>query len=188
MHDLAPMTALGSSDHRVDIISGVTLTENSAQAHASVAARLGKEDACQKHLTDLMSGAIPAPAKIVTHDVMSAFWIGPNQWMVSAPFESHEDLAQQLKARFQDSASITEQTDAWVCFEMRGSGINAVMQLCANFDIERMQTGDAQRTVIHYMGVYVLRRDPADWLRILGPRSSAESLHHALVTAMKAAL
>ena len=187
MHDLAPMTALGSSDHRVDIISGVTLTENSAQAHASVAARLGKEDACLKHLTDLMSGAIPAPAKIVTHDVMSAFWIGPNQWMVSAPFESHEDLAQQLKARFQDSASITEQTDAWVCFEMRGSEVNAVRQLCANIDIEQMQPGDAVRSVIHYMGVYVIRT-ASDALSILGGRSSAASLHHALVTAMRAAL
>ena len=71
---------------------------------------------------------------------------------------------------------------------MRGDGVEAVMQLCCNIDIERMQSGDATRTSIHYIGVYVLRHDPANWLRILGPRSFAGSLHHALVTAMKAAL
>lgn len=188
MHDLAPICALGGTEPRVDTIAGVTLTENPGLALASVSARRGHEDACRSHLGTLLEGAAPEPGKTVLHDPEASFWMGPNQWMVGAPIASHEDLAAQLTARFGETASITEQTDAWVCFDMRGDGVEAVMQLCANFDVERMQTGDAQRTVIHYMGVYVLRRDPENWLRILGPRSSAGSLHHTLVTAMKAAL
>ena len=188
MHDLSPLCALDEPDPQVITVGGVTLTENPGLALASVSARKGHADACRAHLGDLLEGAAPEPGKTVLHDPEASFWMGPDQWMVGAPIATHEDLAAQLMARFGDTASITEQTDGWVCFDMRGDGVEAIMQLCCNIDVEQMQTGDAQRTVIHYMGVYVLRRDPANWLRILGPRSSAGSLHHALVTAMKAAL
>jgi sarcosine oxidase, subunit gamma len=188
VHDLAPLCALGGTDPKTDTVAGVTLTENPGLALASVAARRGQENACRDHLSALLEGPVPGPGKTVLHDPEASFWMGPDQWMVGAPIATHEDLATQLKSRFDTTASITEQTDAWVCFDMRGDGIEDVVRLCANVDIDQMQTGDAQRTVIHYMGVYVLRRDPSNWLRILGARSSAKSLHHALVTAMKAAL
>ena len=188
MHDLAPTCALGGAAPRVDTVADVTLMENPDLALASVAARLGQEEACRTHLSDLLGGKIPQTGKAVLRDPEAAFWMGPDQWMIGAPIETYEDLTAQLTSRFGGTASITEQTDAWVCFDMRGDGIESVIQLCANVDIERMEVGDATRTVIHYMGVYVLRRDPANWLRIFGPRSSAKSLHHALVTAMRAAL
>lgn len=188
MHDLAPTCALGGTEPRVDTVADVTLTENPDFALASVAARRGHETACHDQLGQMLDGAAPEAGKAVFNAPMSAFWIGPEQWMIAAPNATHETLAAHLKDRFKETASITEQSDAWVCFDMRGNGVEAVMQLCANFDVERMQTGDAQRTVIHYMGVYVLRLDPGNWLRILGPRSSAQSLHHALKTAMHAAL
>lgn len=188
VHDLAPTCALGGTEPHVDTVAGVTLTENPGLALASVAARRGQEETCRAHLSDLLESPAPAPGKAVLHDPEASFWMGPDQWMVGAPIATHEDLAAQLKTRFKTTASITEQTDAWVCFDMRGDGIEDVMRLCCNVDIDRMQTGDALRSVIHYMGIYVLRRDPANWLRILGPRSSAGSLHHALLTAMRAAL
>jgi sarcosine oxidase subunit gamma len=188
VHDLAPLCALGGVGPNTDTVAGVTLTENPELALASVAARRGQESACRDHLSALLEGPVPEPGKAMLHDPETSFWMGPDQWMVGAPIATHEDLAAQLKSRFGSTASITEQTDAWVCFDMRGDGVEDVMRLCANIDIDQMQTGDAQRTVIHYMGVYVLRCDPSNWLRILGARSSAKSLHHALVTAMKAAL
>jgi sarcosine oxidase subunit gamma len=46
-----------------------------------------------------------------------------------------------------------------------------------------MRAGDAQRTVIHHLGCYVLKRAAEDHIRILGPRASAGSLHHALLDA-----
>ena len=163
----------------------MTLTENPGLALASIAARRGHEQACKDHLRALI-GDVPGPGRAQLHDPEAAFWTGPDNWMAGAPFDTHEDLAAQLKARFGETASITEQTDAWVCFDLRGDGIEAVMERLCAIDIRAMVTGDAQRTVIHHLGCFVLRRDPADWLRILGPRASAGSLHHAIVTAMKA--
>lgn len=188
VHDLKPITALGGTTAQVDVVAGVTLRENPGLALASVAARIGHEDACSAHLVDLLEGAAPAAGKCRLHDPEAAFWMGPHQWMVGAPFETHEDLAAQLKARFGNTASITEQTDAWACFDLSGDGMEAVMELCCNVNIRAMQTGDATRTSIHHLGCFVLRRDPANWVRILGPRASAGSLHHALLTAMKSAL
>lgn len=188
VHDLTPITALGGAIPQVDVVASVTLTENPGLALASVMARIGHEDACAKHLADLLGADVPGPGKCQLRDPEAAFWMGPDQWMVGAPFATHEDLAAQLKARFNTTASVTEQTDAWACFDLRGDGMEAVMELCSNLNIRSMQTGDAQRTSIHHLGCFVLRRDPSDWVRILGPRSSAASLHHALKTAMISAL
>lgn len=187
MHDLAPFCALGGSAPRIDQVAGVTLTETPGHALASVAARLGQEDACTKHLGTLLGSEAPGVGSWVRSEPISAFWTGPDQWMLSAPFDTHEDLAAQLTAHFGATTAITEQTDAWVWFDMQGDGVEQVMQLCANIDIEKMPVGAAARSVIHYMGVFVLRSAP-DALTILGGRSSGGSLHHALLTAMKSAL
>ncbi len=188
MHDLAPLTALGGTAPREDSHGGVTLTENPGLALASVTARRGHEAACRDHLAALLEGEAPGPGRSRLHDPEAAFWMAPDQWMVGAPYATHEDLAERLSARFGATASVTEQSDAWVCFDLRGAGVEAVMELCCNANVRAMVTGDAVRTSIHHLGAYVLRCDPASHLRILGPRASAGSLHHALLTAMRAAL
>lgn len=188
MHDLAPLCALGASTPRSDTVAGVTLTETPGFALASVAARRGQERACATQLGVLLTGTAPDVGTAVQGDPLSAFWTGPDQWMVSAPFRAHDDLAGELKSHFGPTASITDQTDAWCRFDMHGDGAETVMQLCANIDFEQMRSTNAARTVIHYMGVYVIRDTSDSGLILLGARSSAVSLHHALMTAMRAAL
>lgn len=185
MHDLTAITALGGHSQRVDTFGDFTLRENDGLALASVHARLGHETACRKHLADMFDGNIPEVGKAVLRDPEAVFWTGPDQWMVGAPYTTHEDLAAQLKARFGTSASITEQSDAWACFDLQSANMEPVMELLCPINIREMQTGDVQRTSIHHLGCFVIRRDPNDWVSILGPRASAGSLHHAVVTAMQ---
>ena len=184
VHNLKPITALSGDQPRVETIGTVTLTENPGLALASVSARLGREDACKKHLKAVI-GAVPGPGEAQLNDPEAGFWMAPNCWMVGAPFDTHEDLADQLKARFKDCASITEQTDAWVCFDLQGADIEDVMERLCPIHIRAMKTGQGTRTFIDHIGCFVLRCAPSDWVRILGPRSSAGSLCHALITAMK---
>ena len=186
MHDLTPLTALGKAKPQVDTVGSMRLGEMSGLALASVAVRRGHEVACRAHLADLLEADPPGPGQACLHDPEAAFWMGPTQWMVGAPFETHEDLAAQLKTRFGQSASITEQTDAWAAFDLSGDALERVMELLCSIDMRQMKSGDAQRTNIHHLGCFVIRRDPASWVRILGPRASAGSLHHAILTAMKA--
>lgn len=182
MHDLQPLTALGGTTPQVDSFEHITIAENDNLALASVAARLGHETACHKTLRKLL-GAVPEPGKAVLHDPEAGFWMGPDQWMIGAPRATHELLADTLSDLFTDAASVTEQTGAWVCFDVIGPAMpDSCERICA-VPIRKMSAGDTQRTIIHQLGCFVIRRESADHIRILGPRASAGSLHHTLITA-----
>lgn len=185
MHDLPPLTALGGSTAVKDTISPVTIQESPDWALASVAARLGQEDTCNSALADILGAPLPGIAAHVQGDSISAFWTGPHIWMIEAPYHSHEDLAATLKARLGDCASVTEQSDAWVRFDISGDGLEHLFERLCNLDLAKRATGTARRTVIEHLGCYVICR--AEGVHLYGPRSSAKSLHHALINAARAA-
>ncbi len=182
MHDLTTITALGGTEPRIDAFEHVTIAENDGLALASVTARMGEEGACHAALKQLL-GAVPGPGRAQLSDPEAGFWMGPDQWMIGAPRESHELLADQLKDRLGDAASVTEQTGAWVCFDVTGPAMPDLSERLCAIPIRQMQAGDARRTVIHQLGCFVIRRKANDHIRILGPRASAATLHHALITA-----
>lgn len=184
MHDLTPITALGGTEGRVDAFDHVTITENDGVAFASVAARQGREKACYAALKKLL-GQVPPLGRAILRDPEAGFGMGPDQWMLGAPRATHELLADQLKERFKDSASITDQTGSWVVFDVRGPAMPDLCERICNVPIRTMTAGDAQRTVIHHLGCFVIKREADDHIRILGPRASAGSLHHALIDAAK---
>ncbi|WP_187430803.1 hypothetical protein ROLI_041630 [Roseobacter fucihabitans] len=184
MHDLKPITALGGVEPRVDAFDHITISENDGLALASVAARMGHEEICHAALIKLL-GAVPGPGKAQLHDPEAGFWMGPEQWMISAPRATHELLADLLKALLGDAASVTEQSGAWACFDITGPAMADLCERICAVPIRQMQAGDAQRTVIHQLGCFVIRHQAEDHIRILGPRASAGTLHHALLTAAK---
>ncbi|AXI47136.1 sarcosine oxidase subunit gamma [Sulfitobacter sp. SK012] len=188
MHDLQPITALGAAEPRVDTVGTLSCHEVTTLALASVAARLGQEAACGKKLRAFLGTDAPGPAKAVLSQLYSAVWMGPEQWMIGGDDAAGELLADIVKSKLGTTASVTEQSDAWCCFDLSGQGIVPVMELLCNINIRAMQSGDAQRTSIHHLGCFVVCGDPGGFVRILGPRASAGSLHHAIVTAMKSAL
>ena len=179
MHDLKPISALGGVS---DTIGTMTITENSGVALASVAARMGGEVVTKKALKKLL-GDVPGPGRSQQHDPESGFWMGPDQWMIGAPMDTHELLADQLKTLLGDAASVTEQSGAWVVFDVVGAALPDMMERLCAAPVRTMVAGDTQRTVIHHLSCFVIRRNGADHVRILGPRASAGSLHHALIGA-----
>lgn len=179
-HRLKPLTPLGHATHQTDTIGPVTISENTSVALASLATRKGREEDVAASARTL-NITLPTPG----HASNSALWLSPDQWMIEAPFDTHEDITAYLKSTFKDAASITEQTDAWVRFDITGPNLPAMFELLCTLDTRAMQPGHATRTVIEHLGCYVICR--AAGFTILGPRSSAKSLHHALITAAKSA-
>jgi len=180
---LTPTTALGGGTPRSDTIGTVTIAENAGVALASVAARLGQEAACIKGLKSVLDGDAPGPGKVRLNDPIAGFWTGPGQWMLGAPMATHEMLADQLKELLGAAASVTEQTGAWVVFDVTGAKMADLCERLCNIPIRKMAAGDVQRTQIHQLGCFAIRSDDANHIRILGPRASAKSLHHGLKTA-----
>ena len=179
-HRLKQLTPLGNATPQTDTIGPVTIAENTSIALASLATRKGRE-ADVAAAAKTLNITLPAPG----HASDTALWLSPDQWMIEAPFDTHEDITAHLKLAFGDAASITEQTDAWVRFDLTGPNLPAMFELLCAPDTRAMQPGSATRTVIEHLGCYITCR--AAGFTILGPRSSAKSLLHALITAAKSA-
>ena len=181
---LEPLTPLGHSQAQTLTIGPFTLTERTDTALASLAIRRGRA-------TDVSAAAtragIPLPGPgFYAKDQLAAFWVAPDMWMIEAPFATHADIRAALLPLFQDAASITEQTDAWVRFDLDGP-LPALLERLCNIDLSAAPLGHATRTVIDHLGCYLIKHGPRD-ITLYGPRSSAETLHHALTLAARSLL
>ncbi|MFM7333406.1 MAG: sarcosine oxidase subunit gamma [Tabrizicola sp.] len=185
MANLQPFTALGKREATTVTLQALTIAERTDVALASLAARKGR-------MADLAKAAekagvpLPGPASHHHGTPYSAFWVAPDMWFVEAPFATHELIADELKSLFKDAGSITEQTDAWVAFDLDAEDLAPLLERLCNVDWPARPTGYATRTVMEHLGVYLIKHGPGA-ARLYGPRSSAESLLHALETAAHSA-
>lgn len=179
MTDLKATTALGGTTPQTARFGALTLTENSGLALASVALRRG-------------AGAIPQPFGLtlpraggwVAGGGVAAFWTGLGQWMIQCDTRAEQDFASEIKALC-PGCSVTEQTDAWVAFDITADQpalMQHLLERLVNLDAQAFGPGCATRTALEHMGIFVIRRG-AGHLTVLGMRSSAGSLWHALTIA-----
>lgn len=187
MHDLKPITPLWGTAAQIDSLGDMRISECPDWALASIAARRGQEDAMAAAANKFLGVPLPDVARSASKDPFTAFWTGPHQWMIEAPHDTHEDLAAQVKSALGESASVTEQTDGWVRFDLEGPHCDDVLELLCNADTRTMEQGDVTRTQLEHLGCFLICRAAGTHFSVLGPRSSAGSLHHALITATKSA-
>lgn len=182
---LEPLTPLGHAAPEVTTIGPFTITERTDSALASLAIRRGRA----ADVTAAASAAgipLPPPGRHETK-TLAAFWLAPEMWMIEAPFATHEDIRAHLLTLFHDGASITEQTDAWVRFDLNAPELPSLMERLCNVDLRAAPDGHATRTVIDHLGCYLIKHG-AQTITLYGPRSSAETLHHALTVAAQSVL
>ena len=169
MASLTPTTALGGTTAFDETIGGIRIAEKAAPVMASLAMLKDKASAFTKaagaHL-----GALPGPGRSQVYNRTGTVWMGPDQFLV-------EGMGAAALA------AATDQSDAWVRFDVTGDDVVAMLERLSNADSRRMAQGDATRTAIHHMHCVVICRAGGTEFTILGPRSSAASLHHALVAA-----
>lgn len=182
---LKPFTALASDKAVSHEIAGITIAENPDLAMASLAARLGRGKEVAGAVKALTGLDLPGPAGMARAGDWAAFWTGPEQWMVTAPFASHELIEEILKGAVGDAASVTEQTDGWVRFEVTGKRTPELFERLCNVDVRRMQSGQATRTQIEHLGSFLVCHDAGQHFSVLTLRSAARSMMHALETAAK---
>ena len=175
---LKPLTALGHGAPETVQIGTLRIIERFDVALASLAQRRGQEAGFAKAAAGL-GLPLPGPARAEAGPLLAAFWVAPEMWFVEAPFASHEDIVAALKPAFGEAASLTEQTDAWVRFDLSAPDLAPLLARLTNIDWPQAPVGYASRTVIEHLGVYLIRRGAGE-VTLYGPRSSAASLLHAL--------
>lgn len=185
---LTPLTPLGGTAPREDSFPGLRLRERCDRALASVAARRGREAEVAQALERLAGCPVPGPGGLAAGPAMTLFWTAPQQWFLDAPLATHEDIAERAKAVLGDTASVTEQTGGWARFDLDGPGCLAVLERLVPLDLAMLTGPGAARTLAEHMGVFVLCHEPGRAFSVIGARSSAASLHHALTTAAGSAL
>lgn len=180
-HRLKPISPLGHAEPAVEALGPCTLVEVVDIALASLAIRAGRE-ADVARIAGAQGIPLPGPGQAAAGAACSAFWMGPGLWMIEAPFTSHENIVARLKPLFDDAASLTEQTDAWARLRIAGPDLPRLFERLCNADLARAQPSVALRTTIEHLGAFLLIRDNRT-IDVLTARSSAGSMHHALVAA-----
>ncbi|MCH1475841.1 MAG: sarcosine oxidase, gamma subunit [Alphaproteobacteria bacterium] len=176
MASLTPTTALGGTIPFDETIGGNRIREVSDAVMASLAMLKGKGAAFKKAAASQL-GTLPAPGNGGSDKPASTVWMGSDQYLVEGI-----DAA-TLSATFGASAAVTDQSDAWVRFDVTGDDVIAMLERLSGANTRKMKAGSATRTAIHHMHCVIVCRAAKTDFTILGPRSSAASLHHALVAA-----
>ncbi|MER8524529.1 sarcosine oxidase subunit gamma [Mesorhizobium sp. M1076] len=181
MSDLRPITALGAALPRLALFGALEIRENAGLALASLALRFGTVEPTPFGLT------LPGPGRWVAGQGVAALWTGPDQWMIEYQGRAELDFAAELK-QCAPGCSVTEQTDGWVAFEIVSRAgtrpVEALLSKLVNIDLADFGPGRVTRTGLEHMSCLVIRRSDAH-VAVLGARSSAGSLWHALETAAK---
>lgn len=183
---LKSLTALGHDAAETVQIGPYRIAERFDVALASVAVRRGQDTAFAAAAKSA-GVPLPGPSTHAAGAVYSAFWTTPEMWFVEADFASHENIVAALKPAFGETASITEQTDAWVRFDVSGAGLVALFERLTNLDLGALPDGFASRTVMEHLGVYLVKRSVTE-VTLYGPRSSAQGLLHALEVTAKSVI
>jgi sarcosine oxidase, subunit gamma len=177
-HGLKSLTALSHDEPVIVEIGPYRIVERVDVALASLATRRD----CQKQVLKAAKSAklpLADPARAQQGAIYNSFWLSSEMWMVEAPFTSHEDIASHLRSLFGGVASITEQTDAWVRFDVSAPTLQPLFERLCNVNVASAPPGFAARTVIDHLGCYFIKRSETE-ITLYGPRSSAASLLHML--------
>lgn len=186
MHDLQSVTPLGGTTPCGETYNGVSIREVTDLALASLSLKRGQEQTARSKAEAFLGAALPGPGGHVAGKPFSATWMAPDQWFVSASLPEHELLAGVLKQAVGDSASVTEQTDAWCCFVVDGPRCPDLFEKLTSIDVRAMTAGQAVRLRLEHLGCFVVCLETARAFLVLGQRSAAGSLFHALHVTAKA--
>lgn len=180
---LVPLCATGGDKPCRASLGNVVITETPGIAIASVTQRAGGSTALSQVARELTGFDLPGPRRTSgARDALQFVWTGPDQWFAFGRLEQDQVLADLLTERLRGAASVTEQTDGWVCFTVEGSDTTALLERLCPLDLARMEAGMVDRTVIEHMNCFVICDVLGAHYRVLGTRSSAVSLFDALTT------
>ena len=186
MTSLTPLTALGGTAPYDEMIGGIRIVEIADTCLASLAMRRGKAARFKTAARQALGTGLPAPGQRTGTDVRGVIWMGPDQYLVEVETgmtASMTDLAGELATGFGAAASITDQSDAYVRFDITGKDVPTMLERLSAADTRQMLGGAAVRTPIHHMLCVLVCRDAYTGFTVYGPRASAQSLHHALTAA-----
>lgn len=180
--------ALGGREPLRETLPGIDMEEVAGRCLVSVAARRGAGDRLREAVRAGFAVDLPGPGRMAAGPQTTFAWTGQGQWFADAAQTAAPDLEDALRRAVGDTASLTEQSDAWVRLRLSGPGVRPALERLCMLDLDdaAFAQGSVARTVMEHLGVVILRPGPYLW-ELWSARSSARSCVHALRTAATAA-
>ncbi|WP_416914181.1 sarcosine oxidase subunit gamma [Seohaeicola sp.] len=122
--------------------------------------------------------ALPDPGYLAARTGVTILSSAQDQWFLEQEGEIADDMCAPLERALSGIASVTEQTGGWARFEINGPNPTKVLSRLCPLDATQMAADQVARTNIHHIGCLVWR--VGSGFAVMGPRSTAGSLWHAL--------
>jgi sarcosine oxidase subunit gamma len=182
--DLSPVTRPGSLPAK-KTVGAYQLTVAKPRHILSIACSTQGREEFGQWLETEYGLALPNPGRLAAKDGVTILSSAQNQWFLEQQGDIAVDLPVVLERALSGMASVTEQTGGWVRFEINGPSLADLLCRLCPVDPVDMSADEVARTKIHHIGCLVWRDEPG--LAVLGPRSTAGSLWHALAEAAMSA-
>lgn len=175
-------SAFGRAEPVVETWDGFEIREISERALASVSLRQGKTEDLNAAVQSAFGFRPPKSGRNASNNGVTFDWMGQGQWFVSAAREDGTAFARELVDALGESASVTDQSDAWMQLELSGNNSRLVLEKLCPLDLHPtvFTTGSVARTVMEHIGAIICLLDDSPRFKLLTARSSARSFLHAL--------
>lgn len=163
----------------------MTVTVREGLGVAKVLTRRGTFAALGQHFQVHFDLTLPnAPRRVSARDV-AAVGLGPGTWLVTQE-RGGNDWARHLRSVLDDSASVSDQSDAYVILQLAGSDLREKLAKLVPIDLHErtFAPGHVAETIGSHLGVILWRLDDdpqgAPVFELAVSRSFSASLYHAL--------
>lgn len=145
--------------------------------HSIACGRQGREQLGHCLRTDF-GLALPDPGYQAARNGVTILSSAQDQWFLEQEGEIADDMCAPLERALSGIAFVTEQTGGWARFQINGPDPTKVFSRLCPLDVAQMGADQVARTNIHHIGCLVWRAGSS--FAVMGPRSTAGSLWHAL--------
>ncbi len=143
------------------------------------------ESALQDALTSEVALRLPAPGETSTRGDYALLWLTPAEWLLECPVKATDSLHSVLTRRLAGSLAVmTDMSDAFACFELRGARATDIMMSGCSLDLrsEIFPAGRVVRTSFAGIPAIIRKTGEPHGFRFLVDRSYASHIRDWLVT------
>lgn len=124
--------------------------------------RLDPAGPAPQSISEAVGVALPtAPNTWACGDTASAVWLGPDEWLVTSPFRTPEDLEAGLGAAVGDGGTVVDVSAQRTTLRLRGEHVRDVLATGCALDLHPrvFGAGAAAQTTLGLAGVVLLALD-----------------------------
>lgn len=178
-YNVAKLSATDSLGGYNEEIGTMRLREVSNYSLISLAIPQGGETLFKKKIKDTFDLSMPSPLETISNKETRLLFTQPDQ--IFALTKSSDDPEKDMADKFENSAYITDQTDAWVVLELSGTSSREALERICQIDLNKdaFKLNSMARTSMEHMSTIIVRTSKDTFL-LMSASSSAFSFLHAV--------